>query len=192
VKDLADEVRELPIDLIVEGSERKYAVERKTVLEFWSSVKDGRLWKQLHVLEEMRNDGYIPLLVVVGSWAKLFKVAEKMTPINFIGMQVGLGSFGVTVVNLPKQEWFLLLVKYLEAKAGQKKTFSRPNIPKPVTRTLLEEKVDVLRAIDGIGEKTAMKLLERFGSIKNVMNAESQDLEEILKSRLSHFLEVIG
>lgn len=191
VKALADEVRELPIDVIIEGSERKYAVERKTILDFWNSVKDGRLWKQMKYLEDMRNEGYVSFLVIIGSWSKVFKFAKTMTPIKMIGMQVALSSFGVSVVQLPNHEWFLIFLNYLKNKSGQKRSYSRVNIPKPITRTLWEEQVDVLRAIDGIGEKTAEKLLQKFGSVKSVVNASREELFEVLKSKTEHFLEVV-
>ena len=80
---------------------------------------------------------------------------------------------------------------FLNEKADRKRTFARPNIPKPIERTLDEERIDVLRAIRGIGEKTAIDLLQAFGSVKGVIDAEYPALRAILGKKADHFMEVV-
>jgi ERCC4-type nuclease len=189
---LADEVRPLPVDYIVVGAERKYMVERKEVMDLWKSVQDGRFWRQMAYMEEAReSEGYIPILLIEGSLFKLFKFAKGMGPRNFMGMQVAFSSFGVTVVQLPSRMVADFLI-FLNEKADSKRTFARPNIPKPIERTLDEERIDVLRAIRGIGEKTAIELLQAFGSVKGVIEAEHPALRAILGKKADHFVEVVG
>lgn len=191
LKALADEVRPLPVDYIIIGSERKYMVERKEVMDLWKSVQDGRLWRQLVYMEEARDsEGYIPILLVEGSLLKLFKFAKGMRPRNFMGIQVAFSSFGVTVVQLPSRMVPDFLV-FLNEKADKKRTFARPSIPKPIERTLDEERIDVLRAVRGIGEKTALELLQAFGSVKGVIDADYPALRAILGKRADHFVEVV-
>jgi len=188
---LADEVKELPVDYIIVGSERKYIVERKEVMDLWNSIKDGRLWRQMKYMEEAREEGYIPILLIEGSLGKLLKFARGMTPKKFMGIQLAFSSFGVTVVQLSPR-FVPLFLKFLDAKSGKKRRYYRPNIPKPIERTLFEERVDMLRAVKGIGEKTAEELLEAFGNIVNVVNADEKKLRQILKSKTDHFLKVLG
>lgn len=192
VKRLAHEVREIHVDILVVGSERKYAVERKTATDFWDSVIDGRLWRQLTYMERLRDDGYIPILLIEGNMFKLLRLVKGMTPIKFIGMQVGLSSFGVTVVQVPNKEFTAIFIQYLDKKSGQKRSYDRPNIPKPADRTLEEERIDILRAISGIGTKTAEVLLAEFGTPLGAFIAEEEELRKILKSKTDHFLRVIG
>jgi ERCC4-type nuclease len=190
LKALADEVREMPVDFIIVGSERKYMVERKEVMDLWKSVQDGRLWRQLKYMEDARGEGYVPILLVEGSLGKLFRFAETMTPRKFMGLQLAFSSFGVSVVQLsPKM--VKSFIKFLNEKADRKRSFERPNIPKPIERSLDEERVDVLRAIRGIGEKTADELLRRFTTVANAVNAPEEDLREILGKKASHFIEVV-
>ena len=192
LKALADEVRPLPVDYIIVGSERKYMVERKEVMDLWKSVQDGRLWRQMVYMEEAReSEGYIPILLVEGSLFKLFKFAKGMLPRNFMGIQLAFSSLGVTVVQLPSRMVADFLI-FLNEKADKKRTFARPNIPKPIERTLDEERIDVLRAIRGIGEKTAIELLQTFGSVKGVIDAEYPALRAILGKKADHFVEVVG
>jgi ERCC4-type nuclease len=191
LKAVADEVRPLPVDYIIVGSERKYMVERKEVMDLWKSVQDGRFWKQMVYMEEARDsEGYMPILLIEGSLFKLFKFAKGMRPRNFMGIQVAFSSFGVTVVQLPSRMVADFLI-FLNEKADKKKTFARPNIPKPIERTLDEERIDVLRAIRGIGEKTAIELLTAFGSVYGVITANRPSLEAVLGKKAKHFIQVV-
>jgi ERCC4-type nuclease len=187
---LADEVREMPVDYVIIGSERKYMVERKEVMDLWKSVQDGRLWRQLKYMEDARSEGYVPILLVEGSLGKLFRFAETMTPRKFMGLQLAFSSFGVSVVQLSPR-MVKPFIRFLNEKADKKRSFERPNIPKPIERTLDEERIDVLRAIRGIGEKTAIELLETFGSIREVVNANDGDLRDVLGKKADHFIEVV-
>jgi len=154
-------------------------------------VQDGRLWRQMVYMEGAReSEGYIPILLVEGSLFKLFKFAKEMQPRNFMGIQLAFSSFGVTVVQLPSRMVADFLV-FLNEKADRKRSFARPNIPKPIERTLDEERIDVLRAIRGIGEKTAIELLQTFGSVKGVVDAEYPALRAILGKKADHFMEVV-
>jgi len=189
---LADEVKPLPVDYVIVGSERKYMVERKEVMDLWNSIKDGRLWRQLKYMEEARDaEGYIPILLIEGSLGKLLKFARGMTPKKFMGIQLAFSSFGVSVVQL-SPNFVPMFLKFLNEKSGKKRRFPRPSIPKPIERTIEEERIDMLRAVKGIGEKTAEELLSHFGDIVGVVNAEEFELRKVLKSKTDHFLEVLG
>jgi ERCC4-type nuclease len=191
LKALADEVRPLPVDYIIVGSERKYMVERKEVMDLWKSVQDGRFWRQMAYMEEAReSEGYIPILLIEGSLFKLFKFAKGMKPRNFMGIQLAFSSFGVTVVQLPSRMVADFLI-FLNEKADKRRTFARPNIPKPIERTIDEERIDVLRAIRGIGEKTAIELLTAFGSVYGVITANRPSLEAVLGKKAKHFIQVV-
>jgi ERCC4-type nuclease len=187
---LADEVRELPVDFVIVGSERKYMVERKEVMDLWKSVQDGRLWRQLRYMEDARGEGYVPILLIEGSLGKLFRFAETMTPKKFMGLQLAFSSFGVSVVQLSPR-MVKPFIRFLNEKADKRRRFERPNIPKPIERSLDEERVDVLRAVRGIGEKTADELLRRFTTVAGVVNASEGDLQKVLGKKASHLIEVV-
>jgi len=175
---------------VIDGEVRKYAIERKEINDLWQSVKDGRLWNQLSILSEMREQGYIPLLVIVGRPWKLFKF-HKMSLTTWFAIQTSIAGFGVGLVILDKREWFSKFLKYLGKRAGEKKRYSRPTIPKK-GRTIEEERMDMLAAVEGIGYKTAEKMLSEIGEPIKVFNADAEDLRKILGKRTDHFLEVLG
>lgn len=191
VKALADRVETLPIDILIVGEHRRYAIERKTVSDYWSSVTDGRLWRQMRELERLRDEeGYIPLVLVVGRWESLIKRAGLSLP-QFVGMQLALSTFGVTPIWVSNRESSLFALRYLKSKAGRPRSHPRVTIPKPVERTIDEEVMDVLCAVRGIGERTAEKLLGTGKSLKELFSADREFLVGILgESKAGHFYEV--
>jgi len=56
-------------------------------------------------------------------------------------------------------------------------------------RDLKTEALHVLMAISGIGEKKAIKLLERFGSLKNVFNSSESDLKRVVGEKLAKHMK---
>ncbi|RLG69366.1 hypothetical protein DRN93_00270 [archaeon] len=183
-------VEDISIDYIIDGDVRKYALERKTINDLWASVKDGRLWKQLETLRELKDEGYIPMLVIVGKPWKLFKF-HKVSLTTWFAIQVSIASYGVGIIHLQKEEWFEKFLSYLKKRAGMKKRYRKPSIPKK-GRSLRDERMDMLVAVDGIGYRTAEKLLDEIGVPIQVFNAKEDELRKIMGKRTDHFLEVLG
>ena len=183
-------VEDLSIDYVIDGEVRKYALERKTINDLWASVKDGRLWKQLETLKEMKEEGYIPMLVIVGKPWKLFRF-HKISLTTWFAIQVSIASYGVGMIHLHKEEWFDKFLSYLKKRAGIKKRYRKPTIPKK-GRTIEDERMDMLAAIDGIGYRTAEKLLTEIGVPIQIFNASEERLRKVLGKRTDHFLDVLG
>jgi len=174
------------------GEYRKYAVERKTVTDYWGSVVSGRLWNQLRELERLRDEeGYIPLLLVVGDWGKAIRMFKLTLP-QFVGAQVALSTFGVTPVYVRNKQHAFDAIRYLDSKSGHPPSGYHVSIPKPVERSLDEERLDVLCAIRGIGPKTAEQL-KKLGTLRQIFNMSFEELTQVLSSkRAAHFLEVVN
>lgn len=186
------EAKPLPCDFLIVGEHRKYAVERKTITDYWNSVVNGRLWNQLRELERLRDEeGYIPLLLVVGSWGKVMRMLKLSLP-HILGAQVALSTFGVTPLYVSNKQQAVAAIRYLDSKAGQTPTRHRVTIPKPVERSIEEERLDVLCAIRGIGPKTAEEML-RLGSLRSLFSMSVEELEPVIgRRRAEHFVEVVG
>ncbi|MEM4472408.1 MAG: hypothetical protein QXK03_02150 [Archaeoglobaceae archaeon] len=72
-------------------------------------------------------------------------------------------------------------MKILDERAGGDVTdLPRVSISKSL-RNLETESIHVLMAITGVGEKKALKLLNRFRSLRNVFNASESELRELLE-----------
>lgn len=186
---VADRIDDIGIDYLIEGSEKRFAIERKTILDLKDSVKDGRLWRQLATLRDYEENGYQPILVIEGHLFSKW-VRKKVSINEWTGWQVGIAQFGVPVIHVLSRKGFFYVIEKLKERAGKRTRRKRPVVKKR-GRTIEEERVDVLCAIDGIGVVTAERLLERFGTIKGVVNAKATDLVEILGRRYPHFKEVV-
>jgi ERCC4-type nuclease len=193
IKALATRVETMPVDILIVGEYRKYVVERKTTSDYWHSVVDGRLWRQMREMERLRDEeGYIPIVLIVGRWDKLMKQHGITLP-QYLGMQVALSTFGVTPVWVTNKDACVFAIKYLAAKAGQARSYARVTIPKPMTRTLEEERTDVLCAIRGVGPVTAEKLLQNGNSLRQIFNMGLEELSEIVGEKVArHILEVVA
>jgi ERCC4-type nuclease len=175
----ASKIDSIPIDFLVEGDERRYCIERKKVGDLISSVKDGRLVEQLKSLTELRRVGYIPIVVIEGEAWEPFKKYRLTLP-EWFSYQVMIAAFGVGVIWVKDISFFKALLSYLDKKAGTKKgEYVRPTVSKH-NRTIPEEKEDLLRAMDGVGQVKARKLLLAKKSIKAVANADAEDLHKAL------------
>lgn len=170
-----DEIR---IDYLVEGSEKKYAIERKTIPDLVESAQyvsakggEARLWEQCEVLSKLKEQGYVPFLVLEGN-IKLnetnYNIILNTKPYiyiglpRFLGILIGVASWGIGIIPLRDVEQFKMLLEQLDEKAGRKVEYERPSMPKGKKRTLKHEREDVLRAITGIGSAKAESLIKEY------------------------------
>ena len=77
---------------------------------------------------------------------------------------------------------------YILSKKQEKEI--RLNVKKK-TLSENEQKQFILESFPGIGPKTAQKLIEEFGSIKNVINAPEDSIKKILGKKSENFKRII-
>lgn len=187
LKGAADKVENIQVDYFVVGEHKKYAIERKTWSDLISSLKEGRLFDQLQRLKNLHAEGYEPRLLIEGQKFILFKF-KKVTQAQIAGIEEAVLSFGVPIMYAESQDLTIMKLKLLNNKVGESKEWSRPTIAK-TGRNRQEEAEDVLAAVDGIGRKSANKLIKSFGSIKNVINADVLAVANIVGVREAKHLE---
>jgi ERCC4-type nuclease len=173
----------LPFDYLVVVGENRVAVERKEAPDFVQSIIDARLFNQLYYMSLYAPISY---LVIIGN------ITEALIDRNFrrdgyIGALISAtikrapdGYQGhVNVVNLDTLPDFMLFLKLLHNKLdeGDFIRLPRPSVRKDDRKYLA---VATLATLPSIGEVYAKKLIERFGSIYNVVNASYSELAEVL------------
>lgn len=159
-------------------------IERKTTGDFISSMINKRLIQQLNQMRKYKQQ----LLIIEGDLEEfnnfqnlnairgfiLSIITNYQTPIIFTQDYQDTSKY---LITLAKQQ----LKKQIEISFHSR-------IPK----TLKEQKQYVLEAFPNIGPATAKKLLKKFKSITNAINAPEEELKEILKNKTLSFLKLLN
>jgi len=162
-------------DYVISG---EVAIERKSALDFLSSLMDGRLFSQLVNISESYEQ---PLLLIEGSPNELFALSNihkhaiigalssialnYRVPVLFSGNERGTAEF-IYVITKRLQSGKYRDIALRKGKPGL---------------TLSEQQRYVVESLPLVGSKTAKRLLESFGSVKEVFNAEERELEKLEK-----------
>ncbi|MBU4536249.1 MAG: DEAD/DEAH box helicase [Euryarchaeota archaeon] len=149
------------------------AIERKTASDFVSSIKDKRLNKQS---KEMVEEFKKPLLILEGD--NLYSGFINPNAVRGALSAVAL-DFGIPIIPTRSPGDTAALIRRI---AIREQMHNRPEIQvrtdkKPLT--LLEQQLYVVESLPGIGPVNARKLMEEFGSVKEIFNASPEDLQRV-------------
>ncbi len=150
----------------------RLAIERKTRADFEQSIIDGRLFSQLPnlisnyervvvVVEGSSDEGRLKRASLLGAYASI--VADYGASLVFTRNMEGTAEL---VFNFAKHEQ--LAKKQPLRIYARKKTFT----PSQSARAVIE-------ALPMIGPKLAKALLNHFGNIENIVNANERELAEV-------------
>ncbi|MDE1813319.1 MAG: heavy metal resistance protein CzcA [Thaumarchaeota archaeon] len=148
-------------------------VERKSVNDFISSVFDGRLFDQCSRLKEHFEH---PAIVIEGNVDEIDKITEN--PLVFYGaMSSVILDFKIPVIPTPNASHTAKLLISMCARQGAVKGPFLKKIRK--SGNLKQQQLSILCSLPGVGEKLATRMLEKFGSTSNSLNASSVELSKI-------------
>ena len=196
LKGVADKVQDLVIDYWIIGNRCHYVVERKTFSDLLSSLLGRaetkvreRIFEQLERLKEFKEKlesqgkKVCPILIIEG------ELDARITLEQWFGIQAKVAEMEIGLIRTESINETMICLKTLEKRAG-KDLADLPKIPiSKSLRDLKTEALHVLMAISGIGEKKAIKLLERFGSLKNVFNSSESDLKRVVGEKLAKHMK---
>jgi len=145
-------------------------IERKTIIDFISSLMDNRLFEQLQKLCKFNS-----ILILEGEEDLLSEAGVNPNYIRSILLSILL-KYKIPIIRTSN---FIDTANYLYLLA---KNGTAPQLislaSKP--KNLNEVKLEILKQIPGIGESLAKKLLERFRSLKGVFTASKVELANIV------------
>lgn len=178
------------IDVVTdEGVRRSILIERKTPSDFINStnatVKEPatKIARQLNGCLEVEGIDRVVLLIdglyypLKGGKMKAGRVTLKRSP-NFMFSQLRtIMEHGIRVEHNPA-DWYLPAYLYSLHQYEQKNEHDTLSLaPKAFTIPSKEKaKWTVLMGIKGVGPKMAQELMDYFGSIQAISNAEVEDL----------------
>ena len=177
---------QLPVgDYIVSPEE---VVERKTVRDLISSIFDGRLYIQCSQLIKHFQK---PVIVIQGNISELAdipadidpdkarRLAERV-PLAYEAIAAIIMEFRIPVVHTPSAEYtaqFLLTLARRSLKDGK--------ATGPLLRKIKKEnpvyvqQLSVLSSVPGIGDKLAIRLLQKFQTPARALSASAAELATI-------------
>lgn len=148
-------------------------VERKTVRDFWSSLLKKRLFEQLTRLREAYP---VPMLVLEGD---ISEISEYRQPSAWFGAFLAIElKERIPILNTADLEQTANLLHVLQRRVDADETpYGLRH--KPKMRSAEERQRFLVEGIPGVGDILARNLLERFGSVRNVFNADVSDLRKV-------------
>jgi len=161
----------------------KTIIERKTIQDFISSMINKRLIQQLKQMKKYKQQ----LLILEGD---LEKINEFKTPNAIRGFILSIINYYQTPIIFTQN--YQDTSKYLITLAKQQlKPKLELTLHSRIPKTIKEQKQYILESFPNIGPITAKKLLKKFKTISNTINAEEEKLKEILKNKVESFKNLI-
>ncbi|PID39884.1 MAG: nuclease [Proteobacteria bacterium] len=146
-------------------------VERKTIVDFATSIVDGRLFKQMTRLADA------PLkcvIVLEGNGQDMKRIGVRREAMQGALITVGL-IMGIPVLRSMQAEETARLLVYA---ARQMDLVTANGVHRPGYRpkTKRKRQLFILQGLPGVGPKRAADLLDHFGSIQKVLDASPTEL----------------
>jgi DNA excision repair protein ERCC-4 len=151
-------------------------IERKSVTDFVKSIFDKRLFDQVSKLKETSSNAFI---ILEGSIERAKRFTSNWNAVlgALVSIQVGYG-IGILLSSDVEDTAYLIYKLGEKFSDSQRRTISL--VRKPKLSTLRDAQFFVVQSFPNIGPVLAEKLLERFGSIRDICNASISDLQKVL------------
>ena len=165
------EMKTLPIGDYIVAPET--IVERKSIKDLMASVFDGRLYDQCTRLKEHFEH---PIVLVEGNVDEIEEITDN--PLVFYGAisRVTL-EFKIPIIHTPSASH---TAKLLVALCSKKDGPTGPYLKKIKKSSNLEtQQLSTLCSLPGIGEKFAVRMLEKFGTPLKVFSATTSELAKV-------------
>ena len=159
------------------------AIERKTILDFLSSMKNRRLINQLDELQQYENR----LLIIEGFEEQDLYDDEEIGgihPNSIRGFLLSMVLKHKVPIIFTKNEKDT--AKFISVIARKKSTETPLNVKKK-SLNKKERLQYILESFPGIGPKAAKKLLQEFKTIQNIINASQEDIKKIIGKKAEIF-----
>ena len=165
------EIKTLQIGDYIVGPET--VVERKSIQDLISSVFDGRLFDQCSRLKEHFQ---YPILLVEGNVDEIESITEN--PLVFYGALSTIAiDFKIPIIPTPNASH---TAKLLVSLCSKKESIKGPFLKKiKKSNNIQKQQLSVLCSLPGIGEKTAIRILEKYDSPFIALSATSKELGKI-------------
>lgn len=162
------------------------AIERKTISDFISSMLNKRLIQQLKQMQKYPKT----LLIIEGNPENLYNEESNLHPNAIRGFILSILTINQTPIIFTNNHEDTS--RYLITLAKQQvKPLTEPSLHQKIPKKTKEQKQYILEAFPNIGPIKAKKLLKKFKTLSNVINATEEELKEILKNQAANFKNLL-
>ncbi len=155
-------------------ADNRLVFERKTLKDFASSLIDGRLFKQMIRLANLKLKG---ILILEGTGKDLAETGIKREAMQGALVTVAL-ILGIPVLRSKEPDETAKLIVYAtrQIRSMVKGGFQRHGYQPKNRRS---RQLHILQGLPGVGRERAMRLLDNFGSVESVIIASSEELQSV-------------
>jgi len=147
-------------------------IERKTVNDFLESIKDGRLFSQIL---EMKKNYDRPVLIIEGESLFIRGFHENSI---YGALASIIADYGIPIIFTKNARE---TAKFIEAiwrrETAERKEVSLRKEKRPMSDE--ERQRYIIESLPNVSAKLSQRLLEHFGNVKNVINAEVGELIQV-------------
>jgi len=153
----------------------RVGVEFKSVHDFVESIIDGRLLQQV---KNLKNNFERPLLIIEGM-EDIYSVRNVHANAIRGALSAVTVDFGVPILHTKNIKDTAQMLKII-AKREQEETGVEFNVhPEKKNLSIKEQQEYIISSLPGVGSVLSKPLLKHFKSVKNAVNAEQKELEEV-------------
>ena len=155
-----------------------YAIERKDK-DLISSIQSNRLYEQLNNL--CQYDHPILCITLRDLWKTFYFSRGRYIHRSYLGTLITLTTRypKLKVIFLQDEDEFISYVAALDKKIHENGKSERPAPQMRRAKSIKMRKENSLTAIEGVSIGKAKKLLDCFGSVRNIANAKPVELEMV-------------
>ena len=165
------EIKTLPVGDYIVAPET--VVERKTISDLVSSIFDGRLFDQCNRLKEHYQ---FPILLIEGNIDEIEELTENSLVFYGAISSIAL-DFKIPVIHTPNASH---TAKLLMSMCSRKDASKGPFIKKiRKSNDVQRQQLSILCSLPGVGEKTAIRMLEKFGTPLRVLSSSTTELSKV-------------
>lgn len=151
------------------------AVERKSIRDLILSIYDGRLFTQCSELGSHYNK---PILIIEGNTDRIEKLIDN--PMVFYGALASLAlDFQLTILHTVSKEDTAKVLFALGSRAFKDNTTGLLLKKTKKSNPVNIQQLSILVSLPGIGDKLAVRLLEKFKTPIKAINASTAELSRI-------------
>lgn len=148
-------------------------VERKTIHDFMASVFDGRLYDQC---SRLKKHFKYPIILIEGNVDVIDELVDN--PLVFYGaISTVVLDFKIPIIPTPNATHTARLLRSLCSTKDLPKGPYLKKIKK--SSDLDKQQLSVLCSLPGVGEKFAIRMLEKFGTPLKVFSASTVELAKV-------------